>query len=82
MLAHRRTILRQPTHPNMALGKTTALTYSLCKLRNSCIDENYLELYEKIKMDTFYCAVSGAIPMKDYGSGIVFPKEIIGGRRT
>ena len=49
----------------MALGKTTASTYSLQKLRNYCIDENNLKLHEQTKMDAFYSAGSRDIPIED-----------------
>lgn len=61
--------------PNAPLGKVTALTYYLCKLRNYCINENESKYHEQIKIDSFFSAVNGSIAMANDGNRNLTPNE-------
>ena len=79
LLVHRWAILRKPIPQKHTLGKITALTYSLCKLHNYCIDEREEACYQQTRGDAFCVVINGSIAMDSDNKGNVLDTGITNG---
>lgn len=78
-LVHRWSMLRRPLSTNLSIKKVTALTHTLYKLHNFCIDQNEERVSDIIEMDKFIRILCGYMPLSVTHDGESIPDQLLSG---